>query len=165
MNRVPRVRFISDRDIRVDVIRTTKGDRCRIRHLPLGLERGCALADRDEALRRLEARVLRSAVADPSAAAKISPGVLRVVTMLRAFDDEGLRQWLAAPTPHIVLATIYEYARRGSSCPFECVYANADAMRNALVREVVTRPELHFHATELRAELNRVRGADGGSEH
>lgn len=141
---MPRVSFISDRDIEVEVTRTPNGDWYRISHLGLGFEQNSPLVEQRETSRLFMASTLRHMVnefEELQLGESLAPDVHHALTLLRSLDGDGLREWLSDPDPQVVLAALYEYERRKLVCPVEHVYANAKAMADANVREAVGLPQ------------------------
>ena len=138
MTRLP---LIADGDIIAELSRTPEGDRFALHHRTLGLRRELPSAEQHEAKRLFLAELLAHMVHgfDAQMADRLRPAQAQALESLRARDAEGLRELLAESHPLSVLATLYEYERRSLACPLEQVYANAEAMRDANVREQLSR--------------------------
>lgn len=133
--------FITDGDIIAEFSHTSEGDRFAIYHRTFGLRREVPSAEQREAKHRFVAELLAHMVDgfDEQMARELAPAQVRSLETLRALDAEGLRQQLTDSHPQTVLAVLYEYERRGLACPLDQAYANGPAMRDANVREHVSR--------------------------
>jgi hypothetical protein len=158
MRHMTRVQYIPSTDILVEVYRTTEGDRLRIMHPKLGIERECALRDARRSTNQLALEALERIVLSTVDAARISRDVEKAIIHLRSLSASGLEPLLGEPRADIVLLAVFEYARRGIDCPIGVIYGNAEAMKSPLLRAYMSESQPSVAVQEHPLEIVEIIG-------